>query len=200
MLSQDGREVFRLIRIGGGRLRGRYIRTPPGDIARPALSRVRLAVFNILAPGLQDSSFLDLFGGSGAYAIEAVSRGAREATIVELNPRAISIIRENLRSTGLDQIVRLVLGDALKAIPAFAQSGVLFDVIAVAPPHFAGLVEKTVALLDRTPDLLSQSGIVFVQHHRDEKLPEGVRNLSPGRSYQYGITQISLLHKPRPPV
>jgi len=188
--------VLELIRIGGGRLRGRYIKAPPRGITRPVLSRVRLAVFNILAPGLQDARFLDLFGGSGAYAIEAVSRGAREATVIELNPRAASVIRENLRSTGLDQEVRLVQGDALKVIPALAQSGAVFDIIAVAPPHFAGLVEKTVALLDRTPDLLGQSGIVFVQHHRDEKLPGGIRNLVPGRTYLYGITQISLLHKP----
>ncbi len=190
------REVLDLIRIGGGRLRGRYIKTPPANITRPVLSRVRLAVFNILAPSLQDARFLDLFGGSGAYAIEAVGRGAREATIVELNPRAASVIRENLRSTGLEQEVRLIRGDALKVVPTLVRSGAVFDIIAVAPPHFAGLVEKTVALLDQTPDLLSESGTVFVQHHRDEKLPDGIRNLIPGRTYLYGITQVSLLYRP----
>jgi 16S rRNA (guanine(966)-N(2))-methyltransferase RsmD len=184
-----------LIRISGGRLRGRYIKTPPDKITRPALSSVRLAVFNILAPVLPDSSFLDLFGGSGAYAIEAMSRGARQATIVEINHRAASVIRENLKSTGLDQSVRLIVGDALKAIPAFAQSGVEFDIIAVAPPHFAGLVEKTVAVLDDTPGLVRNGGVVFVQHHHGEKLPAELRNLLIGRVYRYGITQVSLLHR-----
>jgi len=184
-----------LIRISGGRLRGHYIKTPPDKITRPALSSVRLAVFSILAPVLADSSFLDLFGGSGAYAIEAMSRGARQATIVEINHRAALVIRENLESTGLNQSVQLIVGDALKAIPAFAQSGVEFDIVAVAPPHFVGLVEKTIAMIDETPGLVRQDGVVFVQHHHDEKLPADLRNLLVGRVYRYGITQVSLLHR-----
>ena len=182
-----------MIRVTGGHLRGRLLKTPPGEITRPALSRVRLAVFNILAPQVPGSRFLDLFGGSGAYAIEALSRGAEQATIVELNRTAARFIQTNIENLGLKEQARLILGDALRVVPALAGHGLKYDIIAVAPPHFAGLVSGALHRLDEYPELLDDAGTVFVQHHRDEPVPASLDNFASGRTYVYGITRVTIL-------
>jgi 16S rRNA (guanine966-N2)-methyltransferase len=190
--NDEIREVKPLIRISGGYLRGRYIKTPPTEITRPALTSVRQAVFNILANDVPGSRFLDLFGGSGAYAIEAVSRGAESATIVDMSRKVASVIESNLTELDLRDKVRLLVADALVAVPRFASGGDVFDVIAVAPPHFSGLVDKAMRRIDSFPGILSSDSVVFVQHHHDEKAPVDLVNLVPGRVYRYGITLVSL--------
>jgi len=183
-----------LIRITGGYLRGRALKTPPTEITRPALSSVRQAVFNILAPHLPDARFLDLFGGTGAYAIESVSRGAERAVIVDLSRKASAVIRQNLQTLGVEDKVELIIGDALAMVPSFASRGISFDIIAVAPPHFHGLVEQTMKKIDNDSGIVAPGGVVFVQHHHDEAVPDGLANLTRGRVYKYGITLVTLFH------
>lgn len=184
-----------MIRITGGAYRGRILKTPPGEITRPALATVRLAVFNVLSAKVAGSRFLDLFGGSGAFAIEAVSRGAEEATIVDVSRKAISVIRANVETLGLDSKITVLHSDALKVIHAFASKDKVFDIIAVAPPHFAGLVDSAMAKLDEYSEIISDNGVVFVQHHRDEPITVGLVNLRPGREYVYGTTRINIISK-----
>lgn len=183
-----------MIRVTGGAFKGRGLKTPPGEITRPALSSVRLAVFNILSARVEGSRFLDLFGGSGAYAIEAISRGAIAATVIDINRKAIEIIRSNVQALGLGDRITVIPGDALNLIAQLASGDQSFDIIAVAPPHFAGLVAGALKRLDEHPNLLAEGGVIFVQHHRNEPLPQDLTHFEPGRSYSYGTTQISLIH------
>jgi len=148
-------------------------------------------VFNILADRVQDCLFLDLFGGSGAYAIEAISRDAAHAHIIEISRAAFGVIRQNVKSLGMSDKVSLICGDALKAIPRLAAAGISFDIIAVAPPHFASLVDKTMRCLDQNRSILQPDGVVFVQHHPKEPVSASLCNFRPGRRYSYGDTVLS---------
>lgn len=181
-----------MIRVTGGTFRGRTLKTPPREITRPALSSVRLAVFNIFAPAVPGCRFLDMFGGSGAYAIEAISRGASVADVIEINKRAAAVIRQNIESLGLGQQINLITGDALKVVPELARDGCVYDIIAVAPPHFEGLVDKAMLRLDQYTSILSADGAVFVQHHRDEPVCAPLVSLSFARTYVYGTTCVSV--------
>jgi 16S rRNA (guanine966-N2)-methyltransferase len=102
------------VRVIAGELGGRPLKAPAGDGTRPMLDRVREALFATLQPWLEGAFVLDLFAGSGALGIEALSRGARRARFVERNPRAAACLAENVAALGLDDAVELVRGDALQ--------------------------------------------------------------------------------------
>ena len=127
------------MRIIAGQYRGRRIRAPAGLSTRPMLDRVREAMFSTLAPWIDGASVLDLFAGSGSLALEALSRGARAARLVEQHPATLKVLRENVTTLELDARVEVVRGDALA--PASWRGGALFehqpryDLIYLDPPY-----------------------------------------------------------------
>jgi len=178
------------MRILGGGARGKRLKSVRGQATRPPLARVRQALFNILRPVIVEAAWLDLFAGTGSYGIEALSRGAREVVMIELNPKAVAIIRENLEATGLARQATVVRGDVLRELPRLARQGRRFDVIGVAPPYFSGLAPQVLALIDET-GILTPDGYVYVQRHRTEELPPRTSTLSLVRNYRYGDTLLS---------
>jgi 16S rRNA (guanine(966)-N(2))-methyltransferase RsmD len=127
------------MRIIAGRHRGRRIRAPAGLSTRPMLDRVREAMFGTLGPWIEDARVLDLFAGSGSLALEALSRGASAAHLVEKHPATLRLLRENVTALALDERVEFVRGDALA--PQSWQGGELFehqalyDLIFMDPPY-----------------------------------------------------------------
>jgi len=178
------------LRVLGGRARGRRLKSIPGCETRPPLARVRRAVFDILQPFTPGCRWLDLFAGTGSYGIEALSRGAAGVVMVEIDPRAVRVIRENLASTGLGDRATVICGDVLKEIPRLARNNLRFDIIGVAPPYFEGFGPKVLALLDHA-DILREGGRVYVQKHRTEQLPVRTETLQLAREYSYGDTVLS---------
>jgi len=120
------------VRIVGGRLRGRTLHAPRGHVTRPTPERVREAVFSILAD-VEGDRVLDLFAGSGALAIEALSRGAAEATLVDSSPAAIAAIRRNLESLGLAAEVRRQR--ALGFLEGARADARQYDLVFLDPPY-----------------------------------------------------------------
>ena len=108
------------MRVIAGSARRLLLKTLPGDETRPTTDRIKETLFNMLQAEIPGSRFLDLFGGSGGIAIEALSRGASAAVIVEKNPKAARIIRENLEHTHLDDRAELLTTDASAAITRLA--------------------------------------------------------------------------------
>src|SRR5450631_4307492 len=103
--------------ITGGSFKGAVLQTPPGkDLTRPTSGKVRQALFNILRDRIEGSDFLDLYAGSGAVGLEALSRGCRYVTFVDMNPNCLSIIRQNLSKLELFDRARLVRADVLKSL------------------------------------------------------------------------------------
>jgi 16S rRNA (guanine966-N2)-methyltransferase len=123
------------VRVVAGRFGGRRLSAPPGRGTRPTSDRVREALFSILGP-LDGARVLDLYAGSGALAIEALSRGAASAVLVERDPRAVAVIRANLRALGLGEPeARVHAGPARSALRNASERGDTYDLVLLDPPY-----------------------------------------------------------------
>ncbi len=133
------------LRIIAGEARGRRLSTPEGSDVRPTTSRVREAVFNSLhSQGcLEGADVLDLYAGSGALGLEAVSRGAASATFVESAPPALAALKANIEATGFNDRCRVVPGEVMKELPGLGDG---YDVVLCDPPY----------RFDAWPELLSR--------------------------------------------
>lgn len=148
------------MRITGGFLKNQSIKAPKGSQTRPTSEKLRQAVFNICQHQVEDSHFLDLFAGSGAMGIEALSRGAASATFIENDRLAIKTIRENLASLDLFESATILSGDVLLMLEQLKKKS--FELIYIDPPYHQGLHEKTLEIVDHL-EILSSSGNLFVE-------------------------------------
>jgi 16S rRNA (guanine966-N2)-methyltransferase len=150
------------MRIVSGRFRGRAIAAPQGVVSRPTSDRARQAVFNILehapwSPGLADLRVIDLFAGSGALGLEALSRGAAFCLFVETDAAARGAIRENVEALGLFGVTRVHRRDAIDLGVKPASDGASFDLAFLDPPYGKGLGEAALAELAEGGWLASQA-------------------------------------------
>lgn len=159
------------MRIIGGAFKGRKIKFPVKSDVRPTKDRIRESVFNIIAGNLDNADVLDIFAGSGAYGLESLSRGAKKIVFVEKNRLVSSIITENSRILGVEEFVKIIRQDAFKAIEILAGSKEKFDIIFSDPPYNLELAKKTLIMVNRY-DILKHSGLLIVEHHRSESLPD----------------------------
>jgi 16S rRNA (guanine(966)-N(2))-methyltransferase RsmD len=178
--------------ITGGTLRSRRVPTPPGAAVRPTPARVKEALFSILGSRVDDARVLDLFAGSGALGIEALSRGAASAVFVERESEAVRTIHHNLdrlRLTG----ARVVHGDVLRTITQEASAGAKYDLVLVDPPY-GMLTEIQPRLARDLPPLLAADGLLVVETaaRTQPELPLPVRT-----SRRYGQTQVTLFEAER---
>lgn len=123
------------MRVVGGRLGGRRLHAPRGGAIRPTSDRVREAIFSILGGTVVEARVLDLYAGTGAMAIEAQSRGAREALCVEREPAALRALRRNVNELGLAETTRVVRSRALDFCRRIPEDGTRFDVVFCDPPY-----------------------------------------------------------------
>ncbi len=150
-------------RIISGSARGIRLDPVPGDSTRPITDRVKEALFNILSSDIVDATFLDLFGGTGSVGIEALSRGARSCLFLELNPKAISTLKNNLLKTRTSEKARVLHTDALKFLTSLQQEH--FDYVFIAPPQYKEIWLDAIDRVDKNISLLSEDGWVIVQIH-----------------------------------
>ena len=127
------------MRVIAGAAKGHHLQTIEGLATRPTTDRLKETLFNIIAFDLPEASFLDLFSGSGAIGIEALSRGAAEAVFVENAAECQRVILENLQHTRLQEKARLLQADVLSALDRLAAEGKAFDIIFMDPPYEAEL-------------------------------------------------------------
>lgn len=147
--------------VSGGTLRGRKLATLPGRETRPTIGRVREAIFSILQHDLEGARVLDIFSGSGALAIEAVSRGAADAVLIENNPKTAAVIRANLDRCGLT--LRLIVADFRAGLKTLAGEKAVFDLVFADPPY--GLIppEEMYRVL-REYRLMAAGGFLIMEH------------------------------------
>jgi 16S rRNA (guanine966-N2)-methyltransferase len=150
------------MRVIAGTARGRQLKSPP-ESTRPITDRVKENLFNILGTDVIDATVLDLFAGAGSVGIEALSRGAKHATFVELNDDALKTIRANLQLTKLTNKATVVRENVYRFLKKPPQTP--FDMIYVAPPQYKEMWKETLNLLDARPQWLSDEGILVVQIH-----------------------------------
>jgi 16S rRNA (guanine966-N2)-methyltransferase len=184
------------MRVVAGKWGGRTIRAPRGLSVRPTTDRVREAVFAMLGESVKGSVVLDLFAGTGAMAIEALSRGAAGAVLVESSPAALGALRANLASLEAEGAVCLPL-DYREAVRRLSAKGRTFDLVFLDPPYGKGLVGHSAGLLSRAGILAPGAVVVAERASRDpaEALPAGWHVRAERR---YGDTRISLFDIPGP--
>ncbi len=156
------------MRVISGSARGRKLKSPKSDETRPIMDRVKTALFDILAPDINGIRVLDLFAGTGAVGIEALSRGAKAATFIELSPDAWRLVRENLALTHLSDRAEVLRADAFAFLQQAAAANRRFDLVYVAPPQYEGLAARALSQLDATP-LTEPDGLVIVQIDPQER-------------------------------
>jgi 16S rRNA (guanine(966)-N(2))-methyltransferase RsmD len=156
------------MRVISGSARGRKLKSPKSSETRPIMDRVKTALFDILAPEIMGMRVLDLFAGTGAVGIEALSRGAESATFIERSPEAWRLVRENLTLTNLSDRAEVIRTDAFAYLRQAAATGRRFDLVYVAPPQYVNMGVQALTQLDTSP-LTEPDGLVIVQVHPQER-------------------------------
>jgi len=181
------------MKILGGKYKGRNFYMPLG--IRPTQNMLRAAIFDVLGHDLSGLSFLELFAGSGAVGLEAISRGAKRVVMVEHNDLNAKTIRENceLLGIGLGGDVSLVHADAFKTVKTLSEEAKTFDIVFFDPPYARKLAKKTLKLLE-SRDILHAQSLVLIQYEESEKLdvPETFKVLTQRR---YGSSYLMLLQR-----
>ena len=178
------------MRIIAGALKGRVL-APVKGRTRPTAARVREAIFNILGAAVAEARVLDLFAGTGALGIEALSRGAAAAVFVEDQPAALKGLRRNLTTLGLaarSQVLALPVAAALRQLAA---RGAPFDLVFLDPPYGGGVAPATLTALAASGLILPQAWVV-AEHSRRETLPETSGALRQQTLRRYGDTQVAI--------
>ncbi len=150
------------MRVIAGSRRHLVLKSVPGMAVRPTQDRTKETLFNILNPYLADCRFLDLFSGSGAIGIEALSRGAKDVVLVEQSSQSLDCIRQNLKSTKLTEEARVLAMDVFSAIPKLEAEGKAFDIIFMDPPYDNELEKRALTMLAGSC-LVNEDTIIVVE-------------------------------------
>jgi 16S rRNA (guanine966-N2)-methyltransferase len=174
------------LRVTGGESRGRRLKSPKG--IRPTQGMVKEAIFNIVGPGIAGAHVLDLFAGSGAIGIEALSRGAAAVTFVDREPRGLAILRQNLDALELKERSTVVRGDVvrwLKESPdQIRRAGFVF----LDPPYDDEVLVRALNVIDGE----AAGATIVAEHSRRQQLPAFAR-LKADRQRRYGDTMVTVL-------
>lgn len=176
------------MRIIAGERRGRALVGPRRGDVRPTGAYLREAVFNVLAPRIGEARILDLFAGTGAMGLEALSRGAAAATFVD---RHAAALEANVARLGFRERSIIVRGDALRALSRLGKEGARFEVIYADPPYDAFLVGRTVAAV-AAAGVLAREGVFLVEHHHKDPAPERAGTLARRRDLRHGETTVTI--------
>ena len=174
------------LRVTGGESRGRRLRMPKS--IRPTQGIVKEAIFNLVGPRVEDARVVDLFAGSGALGIEALSRGAAHVTFVDRVPRGLAILRQNLDELGFKSssgVVRAEVGRWLESSPDEIKEA---DLVFLDPPYGDPVFERSLKALDR----LSGDATIVAEYSRHQTLPR-LERLRVERERRYGDTMVAVL-------
>lgn len=177
------------LRVIAGKYRGRKLKAVPGDTTRPITDRVKESLFNIIGADLTldgGAALLDLFAGTGAVGIEALSRGAKFVRFNDMNRLAAETIRANLQTTGAVQDAEVTRLDAFALLQHPADRK--FEYVYIAPPQYKELWKKALLLLDENTGWLAGDAWVIVQIHPVEYEPLALNHLVEFDQRKYGST------------
>ena len=174
------------MRIITGSARGAKLSTLEGEDVRPTTDRVKQALFNIVQFQIEGRNVLDLFAGSGQLGLEAVSRGAKCAVLVDTAQNAIDVIFAHVHHTNLTSKGTVVDRDYASYL---TKQDMLFDLAFLDPPYHKGILEKALPL---TAEVMNEGGIIVCEHAADESVPEETGEFVKRRTYQYGKIMLTV--------
>ena len=168
------------MRIVTGEFRGRVLKTLDGLDTRPTAGLVKEAIFSIIQFEIEDKKVLDLFSGSGQLGLEAISRGARYAVMVDKAPAAVKIIKENVANLGAGDRVAVIQRDYETYLKSLCEK---FDIVILDPPYASDYIENALTLLEGK---VTDGGRILCETDKDKKLPEQVGSFMLKKVYRYG--------------
>lgn len=178
------------MRIVAGKFRSRILKAPEGDNTRPSSDKTRESIFNIIAPYVYDANVLDIFAGSGALGIEAISRNAKKATFIDKDLNAINIIKENIKNLKIEDQCE-VINDDYTSITSL--KGNKYDVILLDPPYKLVVFEEILALIENN-NLLSENGVIVYESNEANSLKNQIDGYIL-KTKKYGIAYVNILFK-----
>ncbi len=181
------------VRVISGKLKGRKLFSVRGLNLRPTSDRVKEAIFDILQDQIQEKKVLDLFAGTGALGIEALSRGATRAVFIEENTASLGALRRNIEACRLGGEVEVLAREVNGGIRFLESRGESFEVIFLDPPYGKGLARKTIESLAKSP-IAAPGGLIIAEHGGTEEL-ESVPPLHKVDGRKYGSTLVSIFKK-----
>lgn len=182
------------MRVIAGLHRGRRLRGPTGPGLRPTADRVKEALFSILGERVRGAHFLDLYAGTGAIGIEALSRGAEQTTFVEPRPASLRVLQANLERCGLGPVADIRAWTAAAFLRQPRISGVPYGIVFADPPYHRDAPAKVLSLLAQG-DMLAEDSIVILEHFTKLTIPSQVGRLIRLRQYRYGDTTLSVFRR-----
>lgn len=189
---RKGRQMGTL-RVISGTAKGSRLRTVPGDSTRPITDQVKESLFNILGDTIEGQVVLDLFGGTGAVGIEALSRGADFVTFLDINYQAVKTIKENLDITDFSEYSDVFKRDAFDFLKSSPNKK--YDLIYVAPPQYRKMWQEAMRLLDANPNWITEHGNVIVQINPLEWEEIDFSNLTVKSTRKYGDTMLIFFNR-----
>lgn len=188
------------MRVIAGTYRSRILKSLKGLTLRPTSDRLRETLFNVLGPGISGSRFLDVFAGTGAVGIEALSRGATHAAFIENHAPAAAIIRKNLAALKITSAATVICADALRALESAAArvnaGAPPYDYIFIDPPWAATAEYSRAMQFLAGSALLAADGIVIVEHRKSSSLPDSFEPLKRVRVLRQGDAALSFYRRP----
>ncbi|NCO83616.1 MAG: 16S rRNA (guanine(966)-N(2))-methyltransferase RsmD [Nitrospirae bacterium CG02_land_8_20_14_3_00_44_33] len=189
------------MKISAGHLKGRKINLRKAQktakkehTLRPTSSKVRESIFNIIGALISGSQFADLYAGTGAVGIEAMSRGAKRVFFVEADRKRAEMIKDMLKDCGCIPRANIIKGEASAFITKAVREGLRFNIIFLDPPYHSGALEHILPLLSGG-ELLHDEGIIIAEHLSKKKLPDEIGKLLQKKAYKYGDTMLTLYRK-----
>lgn len=177
------------MRIIAGTAKGRVLKMPQGDV-RPTADRVKESMFNALGQWMDGEVVLDLFAGAGSLGLEALSRGAREATFVERDRTVLAVLRQNIEELGFARVSTVMPLPVERAIPKLAAAGRRFSLVFADPPYARHVLLPVVEAIDGS-GILQPKGRLVLEHDKREELPGRIGALERGDERRYGDTVVS---------
>ncbi len=181
------------MRIIGGDLKSKKIRSIKGTKTRPTSDRIRESIFNIISFNVKNTCILDLFAGTGAFAIEALSRGAKFAVFIDISKSAVSAIRENIKSCNLDDRVKVVKWDINKNLNCIEHSNPTFDLVFMDPPYDKDFLKPALLNLHLSC-CMEKDCLIIVEHSLRESIPNEPAVFEITDQRKYGKTLVSFLN------
>jgi 16S rRNA (guanine966-N2)-methyltransferase len=187
------------MRVIAGIYRSRILKSLKGLALRPTSDRLRETLFNVLGAGIRDSRFLDVFAGTGAVGIEALSRGAEHVSFIENHAPSAALIRKNLAALNVHTGVTVICADAVRALETLEAKVKVgdpaFDYIFIDPPYAATADYSRVLQKVAASNLLAEMGIVTVEHRKTFDLPESFSTLKRVRLLRQGDAALSFYRR-----
>ena len=180
------------LRIIAGDLKGRKLRSVPGTKTRPTANRTREAIFNIITSQIPGSRVLDLFAGTGAFGIEALSRKADTAVFIDIDHDSLAVLQANIESLSLERQTRIIRWNLIKNLNCLIAFDIAFDLVFMDPPYMKNMIEPTLRNL-HTCQSLASGTLVIVEHSQREPVATGSLPYEIADQRKYGKSLVTFL-------